>query len=125
MSFRKLSQKYDNRTDIEPVDAKAMKSELQNIMWSGAGIFRTEKTLTSALEGIISISERLNRTDICLSKEEYELRNMLITAKLIVECALHRKESRGAHYRIDYLNTNEVCEHSIINKTEGEINFVK
>ena len=50
---------------------------------------------------------------------------MLITAKLIVECALHRKESRGAHYRIDYLNTNEVCEHSIINQTEGEINFVK
>lgn len=123
--FSEIISKYDNRTDIEPVDAKAMKSELQNIMWSGAGIFRTEKTLTSALEGIISISERLNRTDICLSKEEYELRNMLITAKLIVECALHRKESRGAHYRIDYLNTNEVCEHSIINQTEGEINFVK
>lgn len=117
--------KYENIAELEAVDVKALKSELQNIMWSGAGIFRTEKTLISALEGINSISEKFSRADICMSKEEYELRNMLITAKLIVESALRRKESRGAHYRIDYLNTNEVCEHSMITKIKGEINFVK
>ena len=50
---------------------------------------------------------------------------MLITAELIIKSALHRKESRGAHYRIDYLNTNEDCEHSLISKEKGEVSFVK
>ena len=31
-----------------------------------------------------------------------ELRNISIAAKLIIECALQRKESRGLHYNVDY-----------------------
>ena len=38
----------------------------------------------------------------CPDRIHYEARNMLIVAKLIVEFALSRKESRGAHYREDY-----------------------
>ena len=85
--------------------------------------------LSSIKEDIISFRKKLEeefvRTDVCLTKDEYELKNMLITAKLIVLSALRRKESRGAHYRIDYLNTNEICEHSMLNKVKGELNFVK
>ena len=94
-------------------------------MWNNVGIFRNEKTLNFAIEGIEKLEEKFGRNDVCLSKDEYELRNMLITAKLIVLSALRRKESRGAHYRVDYLNTNEVCEHSMLNKVKGELNFVK
>ena len=32
----------------------------------------------------------------------YELKSMLTTSRLVVEGALLRKESRGAHYRMDY-----------------------
>ena len=116
--------RYEQNPDLQPVDAKSLKSELQDIMWSGAGIFRTEVTLNTAKEALGKLSEKFNRKDFCLTKEEYEFKNMLTTAKLIVDSALHRKESRGAHYRIDYLKTEDVCKHSLIEKDKGEISFV-
>ncbi len=123
--FKDAVAKYEHNVELEEIDVELLKSELQNIMWSGAGIFRTEKTLEMAQHGINDLREKFPRKDKCLSKAEYEFKNMLITADIIVKCALARKESRGAHYRIDYLNTKDECEHSLINKNKGEINFVK
>ena len=84
-----------------------------------------EKSLITALEKLEELKNKFPRQDKCLSKEEYEFKNMLIVAKIIVNSALNRKESRGAHYRLDYLNTNEECIHSHISKKDGELDFVK
>ncbi|MBR6301964.1 hypothetical protein IKR55_04425, partial [bacterium] len=89
------------------------------------GIFRNEKLLTDALGEISKIKSEFNREYGCATIEEYELRNMLITSELIVKSALNRNESRGAHYRTDYLETDNHGEHSLINKNIGEINLVK
>lgn len=123
--FNSIISKYEQDSELKPVDVKALKEELQATMWSGVGIFRNEQVMKSAQENIEKLSKEFDREDKCLSKDEYELRNMLITAELIVKSALNRKESRGAHYRVDYLNTNEVCEHSLVDKNKGEIYFAK
>lgn len=93
-----------------------LKSKLKTTMWENVGIFRNEKFLSQALKDIEQIEREFNRPDYCVSIEEYELRNMLITSKLVVKSALQRKESRGAHYRTDYLQIDNTATHSEVKK---------
>ena len=126
-NFKSILEKYENidSKNLSAIDVKTLKSELQNIMWENVGIYRSEESLTNALNEILSLKMQLKNKDICLSKDEYEYCNMITTAELIVRSALRRKESRGAHYRVDYLSANDVCEHSMLKNVEGELNFVK
>ena len=89
--FKNNLEKYEQKISEPDFDVKELKSELQDLMWNNVGIFRNEKTLNFAIEGIEKLEEKFGRNDVCLSKDEYELRNMLITAKLIVLSALRRK----------------------------------
>jgi succinate dehydrogenase / fumarate reductase flavoprotein subunit len=49
-------------------------------------------------------------------EEALELENMLKTAEVMVLSALHRKESRGAHYRQDFpeRNDEEWSKHTLV-----------
>ncbi len=123
-NYQDIINRYDNETELEPIDIGELKTDLQELMWNGVGIFRTEQTMNMAKVGLKKICDKFNREYKCFSKQEYEFKNMLITASLIINSALNRKESRGAHYRSDYLNTNEVCAHSLIVKDKGELCFV-
>ena len=60
-----------------------------------------------------------------MTKNEYELRNMITVAQLVAESALNRRESRGAHYRTDFTETLENSVHSVITKKEGVFCFVE
>jgi L-aspartate oxidase len=68
---------------------------VREIMWQHAGIARTAKGLRTALEQLTDIEERLP------SGATEEL-NLVQTARLIVEAALRRRESRGGHFRSDF-----------------------
>lgn len=123
-NFEDIIARYKNEECRIPVDVNQLKSELKALMWENVGIYRNEESLNKALDGLNKICTKFNRENKCLSKEEYELRNMLVTAHLIITSAINRKESRGAHYRTDYLQTNEKGFHSLIVKSKGEISFV-
>ena len=124
-----IKSEIDKYTDeeivLDELDIPAMKKKLQNIMWDNVGIFRDEHSLLKAGSELKQLKAEFPRTIKCTSREEYEFRNMLITSELIINSALMRKESRGAHYRTDYPQTNENCVHSIIAKGYKVPEYVK
>ena len=70
---------------------------------------------------IEDLIQNFSRDRKCLNKDEYEYRNMLTASILIVNSALSRKESRGAHSRADYKQTDEIGVHSIMKKMNKEM----
>jgi L-aspartate oxidase len=75
--------------------AQVSADAVRALMWEHAGIARTAKGLRTALSSLADIEERL---PIGATEEQ----NLVQTARLIVEAALQRKESRGGHYRSDF-----------------------
>lgn len=116
---------YTKPLSDENFDVPELMSELKNLMWDYVGILRTEESLLKALDKIYDLKKRFRRSVKCLNKQEYELRNMICVAQLIVKSALERKESRGAHYRLDYPKQFTEGNHNCIIKGEGEPGFVK
>lgn len=97
-----------------------LKQKLKDLMWNNVGIIRSEETLLQAKDMVNKYSDFFKRNRKCLNLEEYEYRNMLTVSKLIIESAIARKESRGAHSRSDYKEISEICSHSNIVKTNKE-----
>lgn len=120
-----LIERYEFPLLYDEVDTEDIKSKLKETMWENVGIFRDARSLNAASNTIKKLNELVNRKDKCFNIQEYEVRNMLITAGLIVKSALNRKESRGAHYRTDYLDKTINSEHSLIKNEKGEISFAK
>lgn len=104
------------------IDIEKAIYDLKQAMWKGGGVQRSEQSLQIAFKIIEQIEKEFNKKYICPNLKEYELRNLLIVAKLILKMALSRKESRGAHCREDYPQTNKVAEHSYISRIETEAN---
>ena len=86
-------------------------------MWKYVGIVRTNERLEKAMHMIHEIKNIA--ADLYsngkLSPALLELRNMALTAELIILSALSRKESRGLNYNLDYPNLDdEHCKHDTV-----------
>ena len=104
-TIKKYSQDSEDYIEFLPEKINEYKSKLQDIMWNGAGIIRSQESLLNAMSMINKLEESFksgrSEINICNSISEYELRNMIYVAKCIINSALQRKESVGAHYRSD------------------------
>ena len=87
---------------------------LQNAMQSYVGIFRNEQDLQTGLSEIGTLKERAARLRVEGSRLfnpgwhlARDVKSMLTVSEAVALSALERKESRGAHSRIDYPNYDE------------------
>jgi succinate dehydrogenase / fumarate reductase flavoprotein subunit len=78
-------------------------------MQDQVGIARNEHEMQEALEGIVRLRERAKRVAVSGNREYnpgwhtgLDLRNLLTFAEAIARAGVERKESRGAHARIDF-----------------------
>jgi succinate dehydrogenase / fumarate reductase flavoprotein subunit len=93
----------------------ALRAELQESMTMDAGVFRTEESLLRQKEKLKELYERYKNIRIDDKSNTYntdlqealELGHMIDFSLFIVEGALVRKESRGAHYREDYTKRDD------------------
>ncbi len=78
--------------------------ELRRFMWDYVGIVRTNKRLERAQHRIRLLEREIDEyyANFRVSNDLIELRNLVLTAHLIVRCAQQRRESRGLHYSRDY-----------------------
>jgi L-aspartate oxidase len=85
------------------------RTTLQHLMWDYVGIVRSDNRLMKAQERsnimLRDINDFYRKNPV--RPEVIELRNMAIAARLLIECAKRRTESRGLHYNVDYPEKND------------------
>lgn len=107
-----------------------LRKEMNKTMESGAGIYRSEKSLRETCDKLKEIKKRFSNIlieDSSLSfntelTSALELEFMLDVAEAIAHSALERTESRGSHQRTDFLERNDenFLRHSLAYKAETD-----
>jgi len=91
---------------------------LRGVMWRDAGLLRNADGLRLAQAELDGMFRTIPRA---LTRRAIEARNLYCLAGVMVESALGREESRGAHYRLDFTGKWAVAKHSVMEK--GRLRF--
>ena len=102
----------------------AIRADLQKAMEADMQVFRTDETIRAALATIAELEERYKNIAIQDKGKRFnldlleavELGFLIELAKVMSVGALHRKESRGGHYREDFPKRDDVnfMKHSMV-----------
>ncbi len=112
----------------------AIHSELQETMQNDCMIARTEEGLSRALAKVEELKARAKTLKVSGGTAfnpgwhaARDIRFMLATSEIIVRCALQRKESRGAQWRLDYpsLDAEWGKKNLIATKGSDRVNIVE
>jgi len=113
-SERELLAPFSN-TGVE--SPYAVHRDLQEVMQNLVGIFRAEEDLKKALVELGKLKARAAKAGVEGSRLfnpgwhlSYDLKSMLTISEAVTHSALARKESRGAHSRIDFPNLDTLWE---------------
>lgn len=92
-------------SDVASAEAARAAAAVRRLMWNRAGIVRSDEGLLAARAELAGIQRRV--AGVPSSPSALETRFMVVVARLVVECALRRPESRGLHYNTDHPEQEE------------------
>ena len=87
-----------------------IREELQSTMEAAAGIYRTRSELEQGIEKVADLQARMAKTGVADASGPFnteltaalELANLLDIGQAMLDAAIAREESRGAHQRTDF-----------------------
>ena len=93
-----------------------IRDEMGTVMEEGCGIYRDQESMQKAVDKIAELKERYKRIRVADRSSVFntdvlytvELGYILDVAQSIANSAIERKESRGAHQRLDYTERDDV-----------------
>ncbi len=107
-----------------------LRAEMNATMEKGVGIYRSEASLRQSCDTISDISARYANIELADKSNVYntdllqvlELGAMIDVAQAIVVSALERRESRGSHQRLDYVERDDknYLKHSLAHYSHGK-----
>ena len=130
-SVRQLLAPFERPDGDSPY---AIHEDLQGTMQGLVGIFRDEEDLHRALAELDQLKARAARVRVEGSRLfnpgwhlAWDLHSMLTVAEAVTRSALARRESRGAHSRIDYPGLDDAWgkKHNVVVKKAGAMTLVE
>lgn len=106
--------------------------DLQETMQTYVGIFRTEEDLKTGIKKLEELKSRTAKVGVEGSRMYNpgwhlvrDLKSMLTVSEAVAKAALTRKESRGAHSRLDFPNLDENWgkQNVVVSQKNGEMNI--
>ncbi len=109
---------HSDRTELDLTD---IRNSLRSVMWRNVGIARRGERLAETVE-IVSFWGRYVLDKEFHDPAGWEVQNMLTAAFAISQCALHRTETRGVHYREDFPESDDDWRrHLLVRRTEHQL----
>ncbi|MCH8229540.1 MAG: hypothetical protein IIA53_04350 [Chloroflexi bacterium] len=107
-----------------------LRTELNQAMESGAGIYRSEESLRAACDTVRELKSRFDQLELADHSLTFntelttalELEFLLDVAEALAHSALQRTESRGSHQRTDYPERDDerFLKHSLAYQSDGD-----
>lgn len=107
--IEQIGARARDATDVDKSATGRIWEELKRVMWSDVGLLRTGESLANARGRIGELRRELEGTSPApgttyntMVEDWFDLRSSLDVAEAVTVAAMNRKESRGAHQRLDY-----------------------
>ena len=112
-----------NREKIEKmknlnIDTKVIKHKIGDLLYNKVGILKNGYALQKALKKLEEIKSEffeINEGESKL-KEKLECLNAFDISKVLIDSSIYREESRGAHFRLDYPESDHAFLHHTLKK---------